>query len=139
MKFIIRTEGPHRCDHCTVPRVAPLSQFDDYVKRAVNNSYERVSLIRVYNNGQETVIDSWVRDDVKAEREIFKYKIHSLRTAKKGGKNQGNDVFYDTEAEAIKRAEGYATRSGTPQIMVIYKAIKIVRPADRPAVVEDVD
>ena len=136
--FSIRTETATHVSETRFPNgYTPRKQFARYVQSAVEHGYERVQLIRISRH-RETVIDSWVKD-APSDAPIFEYKIHSLPTAQSGPKDRSNDRFYPDLDSALKLAEHYASRSSNPQAMVIYKAIKIVRPAARPVTVEDLD
>lgn len=144
MKFMIRAvtrTGAKLTEPCP-PHLAPREYFAQRVQRAVNRGDESVQLIKICWSGCEHVLDSWVNElskNVDDGLPIYKYKIHGLRTAQKGPSNRSNDTFYDTEGEALAKAKGYVTHPVNPQTMVIYKAIKIVRVADQPVLIEDVD
>jgi hypothetical protein len=60
------------------------------------------------------------------------YKIHNLRTANGVCHSAGNDTFYETEEEALQRAQYYASNSVENTEMVVYKAAFIVRQVSQP-------
>ena len=60
------------------------------------------------------------------------YKIHHHSVAYGWGKSAGNDVFYETEEEAIEMASSYCNPPHTATGMVIYKAYLLIRPSKPP-------
>jgi hypothetical protein len=62
------------------------------------------------------------------------YKIHCLNTANGKSRSGGNDTFYETYGEAKQAAELYASRNSNPAAMVIYRAIELVEPVERPTI-----
>jgi hypothetical protein len=64
-----------------------------------------------------------------------RFKIHALGTCNNyNRKKADNGVFYETEAEALAKAESYAQDG---EAMVVYEARYIVRPARPPVDVID--
>ena len=122
--------------------------FANAVKQASDDSHiRRVTLWELSPNRPDSKHDEWVRDDVTLKDEVevrLSYKIHGFHVANGRARSTQTEKFYETEEAATEAAEGMARRSANSSNaqsrgVVIYKAIKIIRPVKPVVEIETID
>lgn len=68
-----------------------------------------------------------------------KYKLHALSVAQGYGRSARTESFMETEEEALEKAAEIVENDPKCQGIVIYKAVKVVRPRYKPIIIEDVE
>ncbi len=69
----------------------------------------------------------------------YMYKIHVINTANGLSRSAGNDTFYETEEEALQRAQDYVGQTVKNLEMVVYKAEYVVRRVHAPVEIVQLD
>lgn len=111
-------------------------EFDKLVEHYKTGIKPSINGVEIRDESQDTVL-RWMRESDDEVAIKFGYKIHGLKTANGETRSANTQKFYETEADALDAARGFVQRQHNVDSIVIYKAVKMVRPTAPPVEVVD--